>query len=131
MSESEGVVLVVEDHEDVREGFRISLMLDGFVVEVASNGREALAKLYAGLRPFLIIMDLMMPVMDGFEFRQAQLAYPELADIPLIAYSAVTDPRETAQHLHAAAYLHKPTDMEQVAALVRQFRPKLTDRAMR
>ena len=101
MSASEGVVLVIEDHEDVREGFRISLMLDGFVVEVASNGREALAKLYAGLRPFLIIMDLMMPVMDGFEFLQAQLAIPSSPTFPY-RYSGVTDPRETAQHLHAA-----------------------------
>jgi CheY-like chemotaxis protein len=129
MADLDDVVLVIEDHEDLREGFRIALMLDGFTVVVAANGREALAKLYAGLRPFLIVMDLMMPVMDGFEFRQAQLADADLAKIPLIAYSGVTDPRETALHLRAEAYLHKPTDVEQVAALVRQFRPKQTPSA--
>ena len=62
--------------------------------------------------------------MNGFEFRQAQLADPDLTRIPLIAYSGVTDPSETAQHLHADAYVHKPTDMEQMAALVRQFLPE-------
>ena len=120
------VVLVIEDHEDIREGIRIVLMLDGYTVAVAANGREALAKLYAGLRPRLIIMDLMMPVMNGFEFRQVQLADPDLANIRLIAYSGITDPRETALQLHADAYMHKPTDMESMAALVRQFCPKDT-----
>jgi CheY-like chemotaxis protein len=120
------VVLVIEDHEDLREGIRIALMLYGYTVEVAANGREALAKLYAGLQPGVIIMDLMMPVMNGFEFREAQLADPDLAKIPLIAYSGVTDPSETAQHLHADAYLHKPTDVERVAMLVQQFCPKHT-----
>jgi CheY-like chemotaxis protein len=68
-------------------------------------------------------MDLMMPIMNGFEFREHQLADPQLRRIPLIAYSGITDPQETAQHLGAAAYLHKPVDMEQFAAIVRQFCP--------
>ena len=115
------VVLVIEDHDDLREGIRIALALEGYAVEVAVHGGEALRKLYGGLRPSLIIMDLMMPVMNGFEFRQAQLSTPELRDIPLIAYSGVTDPGETARQLAADAYLHKPTDVEQLAALVRQY----------
>lgn len=124
MSSTCDVVLVIEDHEDLREGIRIALGMEGYTVEVAANGREALQKLYAGVRPCLIIMDLMMPLMNGFEFRQAQLAAADFKNIPLIAYSAVTDPRETAQQLHADAYLHKPTDVEQLAALARQFCPK-------
>jgi CheY-like chemotaxis protein len=122
------VVLVIEDHDDLREGLRIALTLDGYTVEVAANGRDALAMLSAGLRPCLIIMDLMMPVMNGFEFRAAQLADPELAKVRMIAYSGITDPGETAQHLRADAYVHKPTDLEQMAALVRQFCPKQTAR---
>lgn len=120
------MVFVIEDHEDLREGFRIALMLAGYAVEVAVNGRDALAKLYAGLRPRLILLDLMMPVMNGFEFRQAQLADSDLASIPVIVYSGVTDPRETAQQLHADAYVHKPTDVEQMAALARQLCPQHT-----
>ena len=120
------LVLVIEDHEDLREGIRIALMLNGYTVEVAVNGRDALSKLYAGLRPRLILLDLMMPVMNGFEFREAQLADRDLASIPLIVYSGVTDPMDTAQQLHADAYMHKPTDVEQMAALARQFCPKST-----
>jgi len=121
------VVLVIEDHEDVREGIRVSLGMEGFTVEVAANGREALQKLYAGVHPCLIIMDLMMPVMNGFEFRQAQLAAAQFRNIPLIAYSGVTDPRETAQQLRADAYLHKPSDVEQLTALARQLCPRQTE----
>lgn len=126
MSASGDVVLVIEDHEDLREGIRIALMLDGYTVEVAVNGRDALAKLYAGLRPCLILLDLMMPIMNGFEFREARLADPDLAKIPLIVYSGITDPLETAQQLHADAYVHKPTDVEQMAALARKLCPKRT-----
>ncbi len=118
------VILVVDDNPDLRDGLRVVLVQEGYTVETASNGRDALARLYAGLKPCLIIMDLMMPVMNGFEFREAQLADPGLADIPLIAYSGVTDPRETAQQLRAVAYVHKPAEIEQLAALVRQFCPK-------
>jgi CheY-like chemotaxis protein len=113
-------ILVVDDHCDTCEALEIALTNEGYMVETASNGREALRKLYAGLRPHLILMDLMMPVMNGFEFRQAQLADPTLASIPLIAFSAVTDPRETAQHLRAAAYLHKPASIEEMLGVIRR-----------
>jgi CheY-like chemotaxis protein len=116
-------ILVIEDHEDVREGIAIALALHGYAVETAANGLQALLKLHAGLHPSLIIMDLIMPIMNGFEFREHQLADPHLRGIPLIAYSGITDPRETAQHLGATAYLHKPVDMEQFAAVVRQCCP--------
>ncbi len=117
-------ILVVDDHTDIRDGLQIILGAEGYQVVTAANGREALRELYGGLRPCVIIMDLMMPVMNGFEFREAQLADPILADIPLIAYSGVTDPRETAQQLRAAAYVHKPVAIEDLAALVRQFCPR-------
>ena len=81
------VILVVDDNPDLRDGLRLALSEEGYTVETAINGRDALSRLYAGLKPCLIIMDLMMPVMNGFEFREAQLADARLADIPLIAYS--------------------------------------------
>ena len=116
-------ILVIEDHEDLRAGIAIALDLHGYAVETAANGLQALLMLQAGLRPCLIVMDLMMPVMSGFEFRERQLADPHLRGIPLIAYSGITDPWKTAQHLGAVAYLHKPVDMEQFTAVVRQFCP--------
>lgn len=118
------VILVIDDNPDLRDGLRVALSQEGYTVETAVNGRDALSRLYGGMRPGLIIMDLMMPVMNGFEFREAQLADARLADIPLIAYSGVTDPSETAQQLRAVAYVHKPTEVGQLAALVRQFCPK-------
>lgn len=99
----------------------MALGLEGYRVVTASNGLDALNKLYGGLRPCLIILDMMMPVMNGFAFRQSQLEDPELARIPLIAYSAVTDPNETAQHLRADAYLYKPSDLSELTAIVQQF----------
>jgi CheY-like chemotaxis protein len=115
------LILVIDDYADVREGIAVALGLEGYRVVTASNGLDALNKLYDGLRPCLIILDMMMPVMNGFAFRQSQLEDPELAKIPLIAYSAITDPNETAQHLRADAYLYKPSDMAQMAAIVQQF----------
>ena len=117
-------VLVIDDHADLRDGLQVVLRREGYEVETAAHGREALNKLHTGLRPCVIVMDLMMPVMNGFEFREAQLADPTLASIPLIAYSGVTDPRRTAQQLHAAAYVNKPTEVEELASVVRQFCPR-------
>ena len=114
-------VLVVEDHEDTRDAFQLMLERNGYAVVTAPNGRDALDKLQGGLRPCVILMDLMMPVMTGFEFREEQLRDPELADIPLIAYSAVTDPLRNARHLRANAYLSKPAEVGHVLALVNQL----------
>src|SRR5436190_23601560 len=103
-------ILVVDDHRDARESMQALLCREGFAVVTAANGSEALRILYAGLRPCVILMDLMMPVMNGFEFRELQLRDPDLVRIPFIAYSAVVDIARDAQHLKADGYLGKPTD---------------------
>lgn len=112
-------ILLIDDHDDVRDGLEVVLHHQGYTVETACNGREALQKLRAGLRPCIILMDLMMPIMTGYEFRQEQMTYPEFSDIPLIVYSGVTNLRENAEHLHAAAYAEKPMEMDRLMALVR------------
>ena len=114
-------VLVVEDHDDTRDAFQLMLERNGYAVVAAPNGRDALDKLQGGLRPCVILMDLMMPVMNGFEFREEQLRDADLAAIPLIAYSAVTDPLRTARHLRADAYVSKPVEVGHVLALVNQL----------
>ncbi len=115
------LILVIDDYADIREGIAVALGLEGYRVVTASNGLDALNKLYEGLRPCLIILDMMMPVMNGFAFRQAQLEDPQLAKIPLIAYSAITDPNETALDLRADAYLYKPSGMAEMTEIVQQF----------
>ncbi len=115
------IILVIDDHPDIRDGLAAVLASEGFVVETATNGREALNALHEGLRPSLILMDLMMPVMNGFEFRAEQLRTPEIAQIPVIAYSGVMNPRHVADKLQAAAYIEKPEDIECVIALVRRY----------
>ena len=112
-------ILLIDDQADVRESLELILQREGYSVETAANGREALNKLYGGLRPCIILMDLMMPVMTGYEFRQEQMAHPEFSGIPLIVYSGATDMRENARHLQASAYAEKPIELDRLMGLVR------------
>jgi CheY-like chemotaxis protein len=81
-------VLIVDDDRDIREVLGELLTDEGFDIEAAWNGAEAMKRLQAGLRPNVIILDLMMPVMDGLAFRAEQKQNPELADIPVIGVTA-------------------------------------------
>lgn len=113
-------LLLIDDHIDSRDALEELLRREGYTVETAGDGRQALNKLYNGLRPCLILMDLMMPVMTGFEFRQEQMRHPEFSGIPIIVYSGVTDVRQNAEQLEAAAYAEKPVAPDRLMTLVRQ-----------
>ncbi len=76
-------LLVVEDDADIRDALDGLLSMEGFRVTGCSNGREALDWLHASPKPDLILLDLMMPIMDGWQFRVAQKEDPELATIPV------------------------------------------------
>ena len=104
-------VLVVEDDDDVREALLFLLEDEGVHAVGATDGRDALEKIENGLRPALILLDLMMPVMDGWAFRAAQLADPRLAQIPVVILSAATDVDRHAAQLRVDEYLVKPLDM--------------------
>ena len=95
------------------------LELEGFQVELAANGRQALDRLTAGMHPCVILLDLMMPVMDGWQFRREQVRDRELADIPVIVVSAAG--RERIAEIDANAYLTKPVDLEQLLERVSQY----------
>jgi signal transduction histidine kinase len=103
-------VLVVEDDLDIREAMGNLLSLEGFEVRGATNGREALEWLHVSPRPDLIVLDLMMPVMDGWQFRVMQKDDPSLSTIPVLALSA--DATAKAAAIDADAYLKKPVDPE-------------------
>ncbi|HEU4460950.1 MAG TPA: response regulator [Methylibium sp.] len=106
----------MEDNDDVREMMAVTLELEGHHVATAVNGRDALEKLHTGERPCVILLDLMMPVMNGWEFRRALELDPVLRDVPVVVVSAAT--KEMAQRAHAAAHLPKPLDMDQLLDIV-------------
>jgi len=112
-------VFVVEDDVDTRDMLGRFLELEGFQVEVAANGKQALDRLSSGVQPCVILLDLMMPVMDGWQFRQQQILDAQLADIPVIVVSAAGKDRIIA--IDADGYLSKPVDLEQLLAQVNQY----------
>jgi len=101
-------LLLVEDDTSIRLALTDMLEDEGFAVTTAINGREALDDLRQGPPPDVILLDLMMPVMDGWEFRVEQRSDPILAGIPLLAMSA--DLSAKARAIAADAYVRKPID---------------------
>jgi CheY-like chemotaxis protein len=104
-------VLVVDDDPDVRVMLETYLELEGFDVLTASNGLDALQRL-RDVRPSVILLDLMMPVMDGVEFRRQQQGQPVLRDIPVVCLSARHDAQQTASRLGVTDCLAKPLDLQ-------------------
>ena len=113
-------VLIVEDDADLREMMAQLLSLEGFQAATVANGSEALQYLHNGhVKPDVILLDLMMPVMDGWEFRRKQQADPAFADVPVIVLSALDQSR--AADVQAEAFLKKPLDFDRLLQLVRQY----------
>ena len=102
-------VLVVDDDEDIRESIADALRECGYAVECAVHGRDALDKLRDGVRPSIILLDLMMPVMDGWQFRSEQAIDPSLSDIPVIIISAAGANPGVPDG--TCAYLRKPFNL--------------------
>jgi len=109
----------VEDDADLREMMEQLLHLEGFAPLTAPNGREALLLLEAGAPVKAILLDLMMPVMDGWEFRQHQLLNPALAGIPVVVMSAVD--RERFAKINPVAAFTKPLAFDQVIAFLQHL----------
>jgi CheY-like chemotaxis protein len=118
----QATVLIVEDDLDTREMLGRFLELEGFRVETAENGRQALDRLEAGAEACVILLDLMMPVMDGWQFRREQIRRATLAKIPVIVVSAAG--RERFEQIDANAYLSKPVDLEELLARIYEYCPR-------
>ncbi len=112
-------VLIVEDDRDCREMLATLVEALGYSVVTACQGAEAL-ELTRAYHPCLILLDLMMPVMDGEEFRAQQLGDPTINDIPVIIVSAKHSAGSIAQRLQAFAAIGKPIDVNEVRAKVAQ-----------
>jgi CheY-like chemotaxis protein len=95
------------------------LTFEGFAVVEATNGQEALAYLRSGKGASVIVLDLRMPVMDGWAFRREQRQDPELGKIPVVVLSGADSDRFA--ELEAAATFQKPVRMSQVAGVVRRL----------
>ncbi len=99
-------LLIVDDDDSIRETLSEILEEEGYVVYRAADGREALAILRAGAPVSVVLLDIMMPVMDGPTFRQEQLADAALRHIPVLVMTAAGP--QAAARVPAAAVLHKP-----------------------
>lgn len=106
-------VLVVDDDRSIREAMGELLVDEGYVVGHAGNGQEAIEYLrQRPAVPCLILLDLNMPVMTGWEFRRIQQQDPQLAKIPVVVFSADRSLSRGTATLDAAAYLEKPLDID-------------------
>jgi len=119
-------ILVVED--DVRNIFALSSVLEplGGNIVIARNGREALTRLASKPVPDLVLMDIMMPEMDGITAMQEIRKKPELRDLPIIALTAKAMPDDQQRCLAAGAsdYITKPIDVDKLVSLIRIWMPK-------
>ena len=115
-------VLVVDDDRSMCDIISAILNGQGCETAVAGNGREALAYLRSSSRqPRLILLDLMMPDMTGWEFRKIQQGDPALADIPVAIITGMPDMEEKAAAIGAVDVLYKPSRVETLASLVSRF----------
>jgi CheY-like chemotaxis protein len=115
-----GAILLLEDEDDFREMLRIFLQRAGYHVMGFSSAVDALTVLQRGAQVSLILLDLMMPGVSGFQFRTEQRADVALRDIPVVVLTGGQHPRDYHPNLHAVAYLEKPVDLDQVLTIVRQ-----------
>jgi CheY-like chemotaxis protein len=112
-------VLLVDDDAAVRRTIARFLTFEGFAVVEASNGQEALTYLRTGAGASVIVLDLRMPVMDGWTFRREQRLDPRLENIPVVVLSGADADR--LPELDAAAAFEKPVRMAQVAGAIRRL----------
>jgi len=112
------LILVVEDHDSARSALTALLSSTGYEVVETPNGREALALLAKGLRPDLILLDLMMPVMDGWEFMKRQRRDLQLCTIPTIVVTGVPSHDPRCLEMPVVRFLPKPFSGDQLMAAI-------------
>lgn len=116
-------VMIVDDDGDIREAIAEALSDQSYGVVEAANGEEALAHLRGGThdRPCVILLDIMMPVMDGWQFRDAQRSDPAIKDIPVVVLSAHASISEAANDMAVTDFLRKPVKLETLLAAVARY----------
>ena len=122
-SKANSYILIVEDSDDLRSLLREFFEGEGFIVRLAADGQEALDLLkLATALPSFILLDLMMPVMDGYTFRKEQQKDPRIAGIPIVIMTADGQAEEKTKDMNAKAFLRKPIqDVEELVHTAMQF----------
>ncbi len=111
-------ILVVDDDIDIRDAMCLVLQHNGYRTVSASNGEEALRALSDGAPVDLILLDMMMPVMDGWGFRSSLSDRPSMAQIPVVVLTGDGRAPAKAASIGAAGYLRKPLDLDELLAMV-------------
>lgn len=112
-------ILLVEDDRDVRDSIAEVLEEEGYRVTLAKTGVDAIEQLGKSHRlPAAIVLDLRMPVMDGWEFWSLQQGHQAWASIPVVVISADTNAKDKASALHPVACLRKPLDIDELLGIL-------------
>jgi len=117
-------ILIVEDDFDVREALAETLRDEGYNVDCAGDGEQALQYLRRGQRPGLILLDLTMPRMSGSEFRMVQKIDPKLNGVPVVLLSADGRMEEKAKVLEADGAIRKPIDLDELLSTIERFKTR-------
>lgn len=113
-------ILVIEDEADIRETIKDILELEGFSVETAENGQVGLEKLHSSDRPCLILLDLMMPVMNGWQFLDEVRQQDILATIPIVVVSAAADVTDVKRQ-YGCDIMKKPASIDALMEIARSY----------
>src|SRR3954470_13198349 len=114
-------ILMIEDDPQIRDDLAELLRREGYEVQAAANGHDALQRLHSSEPlPDLILLDLIMPEVDGWQFRAAQVENPNLGRIPAFVVSGAGDVRQEGIILRAAGYLNKPFKFEFLLGVLRK-----------
>lgn len=114
-------ILVVEDDTSIRELLVELLESEGYEVFSAVNGLEGLKILQEKSQPDLILIDLMMPIMDGYSFRTEQLKNNIWSKIPTVVMSAEANAKEKMKNFSITAFLSKPVELDTILRTVAKF----------
>ena len=115
--DASGIVLIVDDDPDLLEATSFVLEGEGFGVETAKHGKEALERLHAGKLPGVVLLDLMMPVMNGYQFLKEVAKAPSLREIPIVMLSAAAP----AEVPGAVEVLRKPVEFGLLIEVVERY----------
>ena len=116
-----GTVLVVEDDPELLLSLSEVIESEGYNVACARHGLEALGRLRGGVRPSVILLDLMMPIMNGWQFRYEQRQDSDLSKIPVVVVSAKSDSQQHAAWLEADGYISKPIDLDLLFTILSRY----------
>jgi CheY-like chemotaxis protein len=128
-------VLIVEDDAEQREMLRVALESDGYRVATVADGRQALTHLRSTADTCSIVLDLMLPIMNGRRFRAAQLRDRSLAWVPVVVLSGSVDAALEAREMGVRSFVRKPVDVDELRRALRHIgcclaRPRVEQRAL-